>query len=248
MNNYDFCAQWVLRQGIGLRVLDYGCGAGEVVKLLRSEGVQAFGCETFYSGGDTRNAVGDLLGTAILPMEDGRIPFPDQSFDIVLSNAVLEHVEDLGAVLSEIARVTKPSGRVLSVFPSRDTWREGHSGVPFLHWFPKGSELRVYYAALMHRLGFGYHRQKWGTPMQWARHKCEWLDRWVVYRSLPEIHAAFSAHLGPVTHIEDTFLQERLGSRARLVRWLSVPFQQLVVRKLGELVFTARLRSSNVVE
>ena len=39
-----------------------------------------------------------------------RFPFADDSFDIVMSNAVLEHVADVKSVLEEAPRVTKPSG------------------------------------------------------------------------------------------------------------------------------------------
>ena len=39
-----------------------------------------------------------------------RLPFSDETFDIVCSNAVLEHVSDLEAVSEEIRRVTRPSG------------------------------------------------------------------------------------------------------------------------------------------
>ena len=45
--------------------------------------------------------------------EDGRLDFPDASFDLVVNNMVFEHVEDLDAVLAEIQRVLKPGGRIL---------------------------------------------------------------------------------------------------------------------------------------
>src|ERR1019366_9228148 len=62
--------------------------------------------------------------------------FADCYFDLVVNNQVLEHVDDLDGVLREIHRVVKPGGQVLSIFPSRDVFREGHIGIPFAHWFP----------------------------------------------------------------------------------------------------------------
>ncbi len=38
------------------------------------------------------------------------MPFPDASFDVVMSNAVLEHVEDMPRLVQELARVTRPGG------------------------------------------------------------------------------------------------------------------------------------------
>jgi len=46
-----------------------------------------------------------------------KLPFPDQSFDILICQAVLEHVIDASAVLGEIYRVTKPGGLVYVSIP-----------------------------------------------------------------------------------------------------------------------------------
>ncbi|WP_051340789.1 class I SAM-dependent methyltransferase [Azospirillum halopraeferens] len=45
------------------------------------------------------------------------LPFPDAAFDMVVSSHVLEHVPDDRAALREIARVLKPSGRAVLMFP-----------------------------------------------------------------------------------------------------------------------------------
>ena len=54
MTTYEFVASWVKRQ-LGStegRVLDYVCGAGRIVKLLRDARVDAWGCDVFHEGGD----------------------------------------------------------------------------------------------------------------------------------------------------------------------------------------------------
>jgi SAM-dependent methyltransferase len=54
---------------------------------------------------------------------DGRtIPFPDQSFDVVFSSNVLEHVCDLDVLHAETQRVLKPGGVCIHVLPT-DAWR-----------------------------------------------------------------------------------------------------------------------------
>src|SRR4051812_20753171 len=135
--NYAFCANVAARHGG--RILDFGCGRGEIVKLLKARGVQAFGCDTFYEGGSYRDVVEPWLisSGAIKEMDGDRIPFQDGFFDVVVNNQVMEHVPQIEPVLEEIRRVLKPGGVLLSLFPHAGIWREGHRGVPFLHWFSK---------------------------------------------------------------------------------------------------------------
>jgi len=47
------------------------------------------------------------------------LPFPDNTFDLVFSIYVLEHVSDSAPVISEIGRVLKPGGLFLSLTPNR---------------------------------------------------------------------------------------------------------------------------------
>jgi ubiquinone/menaquinone biosynthesis C-methylase UbiE len=50
------------------------------------------------------------------------IPYPDETFDVVFSSSVLEHIPHLDEFENEIKRVLKPSGVVIHVLPS-STWR-----------------------------------------------------------------------------------------------------------------------------
>ena len=207
MNNYEFCAAWAAQQNPS-RVLDYGCGAGQIVGLLRNRGIEAFGCDSFYDGGSYEQSIPENLRPFVSRMTE-HIPFPDASFDVVVSNTVLEHVPDLDAVLSELRRVLKPGGVTLNVFPHREVWREGHCGIPFLHRFPRGPA-RLYYAACLRALGFGYHANG-KNPMQWSRDFCAWLDDWTHYRTLAEIRETFSKHFSDTTHREAEWFLMRTG-------------------------------------
>jgi SAM-dependent methyltransferase len=236
MDNYQYCAQFAVRM-IGDRladakVLDYGCGAGQIVKLLRDAGISAFGCETFYGGGVAK--ILDGLEAFILPMKDAIIPFPDNTFDLVINNQVMEHVEDIDLALAEIHRTLKPGGTVLSLFPDRSVWREGHCGVPLLHRFPKRSTPRIYYALLMRTIGLGYHT-KGGSRLQWSKDFCDWLDNWTVYRRYDAIARAYGKFFSPMNHIEDEWLEKRLGPAVR-------PFpawsKRLFARKMAGMIFT----------
>jgi ubiquinone/menaquinone biosynthesis C-methylase UbiE len=50
-------------------------------------------------------------------MQGNVIPFPNCMFDLVINNQVMEHVQNIDAILSEIHRVLKPNGIVLRADP-----------------------------------------------------------------------------------------------------------------------------------
>lgn len=203
----------------GGRYLDYGCGAAELVAAGRAAGLDFYGADVFYDGGDTRAQVQarGLLGEAVRELDGARLPFPDGFFDIVVSNQVFEHVERLDTVLAEIARVLKPGGVVLSLFPAREVWREGHCGIPFLHRFRKGSSARLYYAWLLRTLGFGYHTQH-KSRYRWAADFCDWLDSYTHYRPTAELGRLFGQVFACNDFIEYDYVLYRLARSGRLAR------------------------------
>jgi hypothetical protein len=77
---------------------------------------------------------------------DGRtLPFADGSFDIVYSNAVLEHVGDAEAQRAFLAEIARVGRRVLFVTtPSRSFPVDSHTLVPFAHWLPPRVRDAVY--------------------------------------------------------------------------------------------------------
>jgi SAM-dependent methyltransferase len=213
MDNYEYCAAWAHGRG---RVLDYGCGAGHIVRLMRSQGLDAHGCEVFYGGNTERtfeNRAADIA-PFIHKIENGLIPFPDASFDAVTTNQVLEHVEDFDAVLKEIARVLKPGGQLLALFPDKSIWREGHCGIPFQHWFPKASRRRkILYAAALRALGAGFHKDECPGVFPWARWQSEWVDKWTHYLPPKTVDSLFARYFHSTERIELDWLSARLPGK-----------------------------------
>ena len=241
MNNYEFCTQWIYNlDRTDLHILDYGCGAGQIVKALRTKGMDTFGCDIFYDGEDYSKLVkSDLFDQGIIRrMPDGCIPFELEYFDVVINNQVMEHVENINSVLKEIHRVLKPGGLMLNLFPHKGVWHEGHCGIPFLHMFPKNSHFRVYYGAIFRMIGFGYFKEE-KNIVQWSKDFCDYLDQWTHYRSLKEIHLNYSTYFSDLTHIEQYWLQLRLGQKYFLAGLLPTSIQQFVVHKLAGMVFVA---------
>ena len=178
-------AEALRRQNPAAKFLDFGCGAAEVVQKARARGLDMYGADVFYGGNTTREAVerAGLLGTAVREIRDGKLDFADDSFDLVISNQVFEHVQDLDSVLREINRVLKRGGYLVALFPSREVLRESHIGIPLAHRFRKGSRLRYLYVLALRTLGMGFFKEQAKSRSDWVRRKLEWIDTYTYYRS-----------------------------------------------------------------
>lgn len=117
----------------GSTVLDLGCGS--------SPYRGAFGAVEYL-----RADLGRVEGLDLVVGDDGSVPLPDDSVDLVLSTQVLEHTDDPQAYVEECARVLKPGGRMLLTTHGlmyyhpdpEDYWR----------WTPAGLELLLGRAGL----------------------------------------------------------------------------------------------------
>jgi arsenite methyltransferase len=106
------------RLELGEHVLDIGSGAGTdslVAALMVGDEGRVTGIDmTPEMLAKARAAAAELGGRNVefLESEAERLPFADSSFDVVISNGVVDLIPDKGAVFSEIFRVLKPGGRI----------------------------------------------------------------------------------------------------------------------------------------
>lgn len=95
------------------RVLDAGCGSGGTALSLAEEAGFAVGLDldARFAGSGTRLQAEKGIANAAFAQADGtRLPFRDQSFDLVFSHSVIEHVASARDYLAECRRVLKPGG------------------------------------------------------------------------------------------------------------------------------------------
>lgn len=176
--NYDFILEQVAnRCGRHARVLDFGCGGGELVAKGRALGLDMVGADPFADCPDLlqKHRRAGALGKMVFEMPANRLPFPDRSFDAVCANQVFEHVVDLNLALAEIGRVLSPGGVLVSLTPTLEVLREGHCGVPLAQRFQGAPRLQFAYLLTGRLLGFGLWKGS-KSPMQWALQATAYID------------------------------------------------------------------------
>lgn len=134
--------------GFETRILDLGCGRGDIVRELQKRGYAAWGSDLDLPAEQRVNPT--YLET---DPHTFKVASKDGSFDIIISNQVLEHVMDHEKMFREIRRLLRPGGVSLHFFPSRWSLLEQHVLVPLAGVIRSRPYLR-FWAALGIRNGF----------------------------------------------------------------------------------------------
>ena len=163
--NYIRIANDIANQIPPGRILDWGCGYGQMTYLLQRRGFSV----TAFDIGPADKTLPDIpvcRGLQVVRTQHPtKLPFEDASFNAVLSCGVLEHVDEFSEPgnesksLAEIARVLRPGGAILIYqLPQRYAWQEA-----IIRRFRLGyAHPRRYTAGeiaqMLHRVGFQVKR------------------------------------------------------------------------------------------
>ena len=131
----------------GARVLEVGCGPGHLsIRLAHEYGLDVTGLDLDPAMIERARANADRAGNERLPSfvvgDVASLPFPDESFDLVVSTMSMHHWANPTAGLAEIDRVLRPGGRAL-VWDFRRGFVPFHARMPDPVEHTHGSPLRV---------------------------------------------------------------------------------------------------------
>jgi SAM-dependent methyltransferase len=91
------------------RVLDVGCGEGQVARLAAAQGAAVAGVDPTWA--QLAAAHERSGGPAYARSGAGALPFRAAAFDAVVACLVFEHISDVDDAIAEVARVLEPGGR-----------------------------------------------------------------------------------------------------------------------------------------
>lgn len=115
------------------RLLDVGCGNGRFLAQMRELGWEVMGVEP---DPEAVRIAREQFGLEIFQgtLEEAR--FPDDNFDAITLNHVIEHVTDPISLLTECRRILKPVGKLVVVTPNIRSLGARLFGKAWLHWDP----------------------------------------------------------------------------------------------------------------
>lgn len=162
-------------EGHLIKVLDVGCGDGHLIGYMMKNlgilnpnikidvygfdvsdhGVQSEG----YFASTIEHLSGDFPDISwgerlqVISSKESW-PYPDNFFDFVISNQVLEHINNHGLFFSEVRRTLRDGGRSVHLFPLKHYFYEGHLHLPLIHKI-LNHDLSLSYIKTLSRMGFG---------------------------------------------------------------------------------------------
>jgi 2-polyprenyl-3-methyl-5-hydroxy-6-metoxy-1,4-benzoquinol methylase len=197
------------------RVLDVGCGAGQVakaVKRARPE-LEVFACDVSRSAIEVASTSPEGVDFRLATAE--RLPFADGEFDFVWIFDVLEHVEDPESVLREVARVLKPRVGFHIVLPlegqPRTLYRLVGCGTRWTAKVRHGGHIQIFSAARFQAMA-----AQCGLPVtrtRWSYH--------LTLQVLDLLYFTWLDRRGPVGGSVEDMSAARSGLGGRVMRGVS---------------------------
>lgn len=127
-NGSDNQGQYSVRAGEVM--LDVGCGSGTSLLEAKALGAKAFGIEADPNVKPIAAALGLTIHFGNLQDQ----PFPEQAFDLIIMNQVIEHLPDPDEGLRALGQRLTPDGRVVLVFPNTASLWRRLSGSRWINW------------------------------------------------------------------------------------------------------------------
>lgn len=206
----------------GMKILDFGCGEGELAHAYQILKYDSYGvdfCECTFLDDEHYKK---------LESNPYRIPFEDNTFDLVYSKSVFEHTMNTEECFREVYRVLKPGGVTINSLPSMYRLIESHIRVPLA-----GVIQASWWLKLWAILGV---RNRFQKGLHWKevyKRNTDYCANWINYHKWKDLKKMIISVFGNVKKVKKEYIANMPGGAAKLGRKLPIP-------GYGELCFIFR--------
>jgi SAM-dependent methyltransferase len=194
------------------RIMEDGCGVGMYMQHLLPLGGTVIGLDFDFE----RVAESHALGLDVINAAGEHLPYPDGHFDLVMSNEVIEHVQNDRLAVEEMVRVLKPGGRLVLFCPN--------IGYPFeTHGIYRRGIYRFGNIALVNYLPRKMRNKLAPHVRIYSNHDLD-----VLFQGLPIVKIRHTVIFGGYDNII-----ARLGAVGRLIRWVLQALEHTPLRWFG---------------
>ena len=102
-----FCKRFKLKPK--MKFLDNGCGRGDFLESFARMGLEVYGTDV--------DPVKETKRIHKVDLENERLPFENDYFDVIFSKSVIEHINDTHHYMTEMKRVLAPGGILIMLVP-----------------------------------------------------------------------------------------------------------------------------------
>jgi 2-polyprenyl-3-methyl-5-hydroxy-6-metoxy-1,4-benzoquinol methylase len=187
-------------------ILEAGCGKGEFCLALSELLTENFPSIKFRIQGfdiNERPEHHEIDSSLVnLISENDNWPYTNNSFDIVMSNQVIEHVKNADFFLKELTRVMSIGGYSIHSYPVKEIIIEPHYFLPLVHWLDNW-DFRRFIIKFFSKFGLGTFKKQLQNGLT------EDLEKWA------NMHSDYTTNFTHYLNLNDYLLiAKRYGLRA----------------------------------
>lgn len=218
------------------KILDFGCGRCDLLKNLKKElpSANLYGVDIYKNSQEFQDLSyrkEDFFIKDIKPYE--KFSFSTK-FDLIITNQVLEHIQNLKAIYEHFDHLLSKDGKIIACFPVKEIYIEPHLKIPFIHWIKKDSRLQKKYIYIYNYLKienlfkFGFNKKKY---TQKINSNINFSNQKIYYLKMSEHIALIKKYFATPLDISDkvNFFYRKNSKFTNILKGLikSIPFKSL---------------------
>jgi len=239
-NNYEIYSFFVrnlinenFRDKSEIYILDFGCGSGKMLSHLSDicqmpefeyRKIYFYGVDIFVDKEDLNNArikAKNAIIKSIKPYENFDFKI---KFDIVISNQVFEHINNLEIIYSHLNFLMNKKSFIIAGFPTKEIIIEPHLKIPFIHLLKKNTKNLYFILLFFSILKVGQFRKRFKYKNEknaYLNNRYIYCNNNLFYRDFKEHIKLFKIYFSDFYDISDKYLTF-LKPKRKLINFLKV--------------------------